>query len=146
MPPGPRIRTSSLLLLTGGSWTVPNLTTHSDDSALNGGFVSTKPANCGFRRARFLALGLARGRYEPLTDISPMSSGAALTLPPKGTQRLVEPTAWTALSIETRSLAIVISRAGAPSSPPSIRRPVAPTEKVPDTGFTPEWRPATSVT
>ena len=69
-----------------------------------------------------------------------------MTLPPKGTQRVSEPTASTALSIETRSLAIVISRTGRPSSPPSISRPVAPTEKVPEIGLTPEWRPATSVT
>ena len=41
---------------------------------------------------------------------------------------------------------MVISRTGAPSSPPSISRPEAPTEKVPDTGLTPECRPATSVT
>ena len=41
---------------------------------------------------------------------------------------------------------MVISRTGAPGSPFSISRPEAPTEKVPDTGFTPEWRPATSVT
>ena len=41
---------------------------------------------------------------------------------------------------------MVSSRTGVPSSPPSISLPDAPTEKVPDTGFTPEWRPATSVT
>ena len=41
---------------------------------------------------------------------------------------------------------MVSSRTGVPSSPPSMSRPDAPTEKVPDTGLTPEWRPATSVT
>ena len=53
-----------------------------------------------------------RGAQEPETAISPISSGAALTLPPKGTQRASEPTARTAFSIDTRSLAIVISRTG----------------------------------
>ena len=72
--------------------------------------------------------------------------GGAFTLPPSGIQRDSDPTARTDLSIETRSLAIVSSRTGAPRSPPSISSPEAPTEKVPDTGFTPEWSPATSVT
>ena len=40
----------------------------------------------------------------------------------------------------------MISRTGDASSPPSISLPDAPTEKVPDTGLTPEWSPATSVT
>ena len=79
-------------------------------------------------------------------DISAISTGGALTLPPKGTQRASEPSERTACSIETRSLAIVSSRTGAPASPFSISLPEAPTENVPDTGLTPECSPATSVT
>ena len=88
----------------------------------------------------------APGAQEPLTAISPISSGGVLTEPPKGTQRGSEPAADTARSIETRSLAIVNSRSGSASSPPRIARPEAPTEKTPVTGLTPECRPATSVT
>src|SRR3954454_25293983 len=61
-----------------------------------------------------------------------MRTGADLTLPPNGTQRPGPPTACTALSVETRSLAITISRTGAPSSPFSNCRPAATTEKVLD--------------
>ena len=78
--------------------------------------------------------------------ISPISSGGVLTEPPNGTQRASAPAPRTARSIETRSPAIVNSRTGAASSPPAISRPEAPTEKTPETGLTPECRPATSVT
>ena len=61
-----------------------------------------------------------------------------MTEPPNGTQRGSEPAAAIASSIDGRSEAIVNSSAGAASWPPSIRRPVAPTEKVPETGLTPE--------
>jgi hypothetical protein len=40
----------------------------------------------------------------------------------------------------------VNSRTGPASSPAPISRPEAPTEKTPETGLTPEWSPATSVT
>ena len=86
------------------------------------------------------------GPQDPETAISPTNIGGALTLPPKGTQRVWDPTDRTAFSMDTRSLAIVISLTGAPNSPFSTSLPDAPTEKVPDTGFTPEWSPATSVT
>jgi len=79
------------------------------------------------------------------TSRSPMATDE-FTLPPKGTQRASEPTASTDFSIVTRSLAIVTSRTGPASSPPSISRPVAPTEKVPEMGFTPECMPATVIT
>ena len=69
-----------------------------------------------------------------------------LTEPPKGTQRESVPAALTALSIPTRSPAIVNSRTGSARAPSRIARPEAPTEKTPVTGLTPEWRPATSVT
>ena len=61
-----------------------------------------------------------------------------LTDPPNGTQRASDPAATTERSIATRSLAMVNSRTGAASSPPVIVRPLAPTEKVPETGLTPE--------
>ena len=61
-----------------------------------------------------------------------------MTEPPNGTQRASLPAAATAFSIEVRSEAIVNSSAAAASAPPSISLPVAPTEKVPETGFTPE--------
>ena len=89
---------------------------------------------------------LGPSAQEPLTAISPISSGGVLTEPPKGTQRGSDPAARTARSIETRSLAIVNSRSGSASSPPLIARPEAPTEKTPVTGLTPECRPATSLT
>ena len=88
----------------------------------------------------------ALGTQDPATVISPISSDGVLTEPPKGTQRASAPTARTARSIETRSLAIVNSRSGSASSPSRIARPEAPTEKTPETGLTPECRPATSVT
>ena len=69
--------------------------------------------------------------------ISPIRSAGVVTEPPKGTQRGWEPAAAIAFSIDWRSEAIVNSSAGAASSPPWIRRPVAPTEKVPETGLTP---------
>src|SRR3546814_18827970 len=41
---------------------------------------------------------------------------------------------------------MVASRTGSASAPPRILRPSTPTEKSPDTGFTPEYRPGTEVT
>ena len=41
---------------------------------------------------------------------------------------------------------MVASRIGSASSPPFTIRPSTPTEKSPDTGFTPEWSPAIDVT
>jgi hypothetical protein len=69
-----------------------------------------------------------------------------LTDPPNGTQRVSRAAARTARSIAGRSEAIVNSVWGSASSPPEIARPEAPTENVPETGLTPECRPATSVT
>src|SRR5438874_13808206 len=89
---------------------------------------------------------LARRRYAPATVISPIRSDGTLTLPPRGTQRVLVPTAVTAFSIDTRSEAIVTSLTGSASSPPAISRPVAPTEKVPEIGLTPECRPLTDIT
>ena len=71
------------------------------------------------------------GAKEALID-------GTFTLPPKGTHRGSAPTPVTEVSIATRSDAIVTSRTGSASSPPLISRPVAPTEKSPEIGFTPE--------
>ncbi len=76
--------------------------------------------------------------YEPPTAISAIRSAGVETEPPNGTQRDSEAAAAIAWSIDCRSEAIVNSSAGAASRPPEISRPVAPTEKVPDTGLTPE--------
>src|SRR5262249_31102386 len=81
---------------------------------------------------------------DPLTAISPISSGGVLTEPPNGTQRDSAPAARTARSIDTRSLAIVNSRSGSARAPSGTARPEAPTENTPLTGLTPERRPATS--
>ena len=83
---------------------------------------------------------------EPLTAISPISSGGVLTEPPKGTQRASAPAARTAPQHDDqvagdRELAQRLGELAA-----AIARPEAPTEKTPETGLTPECRPATSVT
>ena len=71
-------------------------------------------AICGLsRRARNSRSGTAL--RSPRPHLRDQDRRRALTLPPKGTQRASEPPPpRTAFSIETRSLAIVISRTGRP--------------------------------
>ncbi len=56
------------------------------------------------------------------------------------------PTAATSPSIFWMVEAMVNSRRGSPTAPPAMRRPSAPVEKSPETGFTPECRPETDCT
>src|SRR5262249_53014807 len=109
------------------------------DLALIG--LHARPAAAGDDRLDLLALArqareprrdVEQPGHEPETVTSPMTSDTPAA--DIGSHCRSAPTATTSCSMRCSVDAIVNSRSGAPSWPPSMRRPSAPVEKSPDTG------------
>src|SRR5690606_36548160 len=83
-------------------------------------------------------------RYEP--DSATFGTTSVTPPEPSGRHSRSAPTAATSPSRRGIVEAMVASRMGSAGTPSRIMRPATPTEKSPDTGFTPECRPAIEVT
>src|SRR3546814_11354760 len=84
--------------------------------------------------------GLSEFRYEPESETSGMTR---VTPPePSGSHSRSAPTAEMSSRRRCSVDAMVASRPGSASAPPRILRPSTPPEQSPDTGSTPERRPA----